>query len=507
MTLANIRVNSSNKLRHFFVFVSLGILAAGATIFFIQAVRSINVQQDIQYPESAVVFGIANLWRGGSLYHDFHNPPFAVTSYPPVFYLVSAAVSKLFARWIHFVYDCARAVAFAATILTAIVAAFVTGKTKSSRAAQFGTSLLFLGSSLLLPWGFMARVDSLMLLFTISGLYLFIHFKESNLKYLAVVAFVLAIFTKQSALAAPAAVILTLLYQRRWRQGLFFVGSLVSLLAVCLLGGNYLTNGLMSLNIIGGVDAPMRCQSVVEVFLRSFSGLFLPLVLSSLTLIAFLRRRLNGDQLSESEAVILLFGLYLVGSLALAAFSSTKLGSDRNYYLDSLLAASVLGGCGIEWLAGQSRESWAKAILAVCLVIFVGFSDFINQKYMMMTSDYFVSEDNSSVVEHLRPLTGDLLSQDANIPLRLGKPVFVTDFYHLSVMTATGRWKPDPLISLIEQRHFQAVVLSFDIGSNQRPDWSQYQGLDIWDPSILNAINNNYVLGERIGNSYIYQKR
>jgi len=485
----------------------LAFLAAGAAVFVIQAVRSINVQQDIQYPECAVVFGVVNLWHGGSLYHDFHNPPFAVISYPPVFYVISAVISKLFARSIYSVYVCGRVVALSATVLTAITVAAVARRAKTTRLSQISAPLLFLGSSLLLPWGFMARVDSLMLCFTMIGLFLFIKFNRSNWQYLAVLAFVLAIFTKQSALAAPAAAVVTLAFQRKWKESFLFAAALIFLSVACFLIGNYMTDGSMSLNIIGGIDAPARAQSIIEVFRRSFSGLFMPIVLSALALAAFIRKKPLGFSLTATDQVIFLFGIYLLGSLALAAVSSTKLGSDRNYYLDSLLAASVLGGFGIEWLADQSRRRWLYAILAISLVVCVGLPDFINQKYEIMTSNYFVSADNSAVLESLRPLSGDILIQDANIALRLEKPVFVTDPYHLAVMISTGRWSAEPLIKLIEQKHFQAVVLPFDLDAAERPYWASYQGLPSWDARILNAINVNYELADEKGGVCVYHKR
>ncbi|HZS48726.1 MAG TPA: glycosyltransferase family 39 protein [Blastocatellia bacterium] len=489
-------MRSKDGPRTFFIFITFAILLAGAIIFFVQAFRSIGVQQDIQYPESAVVFGVVNLWRGQPLYHDFQRAPFAITGYTPIFYILSAAISKLFAHSIHAVYLCSRIVAFIATLLTAIIAGLIAKQTGGNKTAQSSTVLFFLSSSLLLPWGFMARVDTLMLFFTVTGIYLFLRFNGSNWQYLSIVAFVLALFTKQSALAAPAAVFVELVFERRWRHALLFASGLFVLCVACFLIGNAMTGGLMSVNVLGSLDAPVRLKSIAEVLWNSLPGLLAGLIFSVAALATTKR----------SNTKIRLIALYFVFSVILAAVSSAKLGSDRNYYLDALLAVSVLGGIGIGRLANVAEATLSKAILCACIVIGAFVPD-LYQKYVTATSDYFVSEDNTAIVDELRTVSGDILTQDANIPLRLGKPVFVTDSYHLSVLEARHKWQPEPLIELIEQKRFQKVMLPLDIQSSGRPPWTIYQGLPIWDPRIVEAISRNYQLAEIKGSYHIYDRR
>jgi len=484
-----------NKSQALFISITFAGLLAGAAIFFIQALRSIGVQQDIHYPESAVVFGVINRWRGQPLYHDFHQAPFAVTGYTPVYYFLSAGVAKLFARSVHAVYALSRLVSFIATILTALTASLIVKREGGGKTAQFATALLFLSSSILLPWGFMARVDALMLLFTVGGLYLFQRFKGTTWQYLSIVAFVLALFTKQSALAAPAAVFGVLMLERRWRQAFIFATVLVLVCVICFAVFNQMTGGLMALNVIGSLDAPMRLRSIYEIFSNSSIGLLAPIMFAIFGIIA-----------ARGRARVALLILYLIGSIALAAVTSGKLGSDRNYYLDTLLAASMLGGIGIEWLSTFSGRGWLKAAIGTIIVILIIIPD-LNQKYATANTDYFVSENNDSTIDYLRNTPGDILTQDSNIPLRLEKPVFVTDSYHLSVLEACHKWQPDPLIQLIEQKHFQAIVLPFDVQAGERPSWTIYQGLPIWDSRILDAIAQNYQVTETLGTYHIYSRR
>jgi hypothetical protein len=251
----------------------------------------------------------------------------------------------------------------------------------------------------------------------------------------------------------------------------------------------------MALNVIGSLDAPVRLRSIYEVLSNSFIGLLAPIVFAIL-----------GIRAARGRYQIALLILYLIGSIALATVTSAKLGSDRNYYLDTLLAASMLGGFGIESLSKLGERGWLKAAVAAIIVILIIVPD-LNQKYATANTDYFVSEDNDSTIDYLRNVSGDILTQDSNIPLRLEKPVFVTDSYHLSVLEARGKWQPEPLIQLIEQKHFQAIVLPFDVQAGERPAWTVYQGLPIWDSRILDAISKNYKISETRGSYFIYGRR
>ena len=240
---------------------------------------------------------------------------------------------------------------------------------------------------------------------------------------------------------------------------------------------------------------PVRLRSIYEVFSNSFIGLLAPIAFAIFGLIA-----------ARSRSRIMVLVLYLVGSIALATFTSAKLGSDRNYYLDTLLAASMLGGFGIESLSKLGERGWLNAAVAAIIVILIIIPD-LNQKYATANTDYFVSENNDSTIDYLGNVSGDILTQDSNIPLRLEKPVFVTDSYHLSVLEACNKWQPDSLIQLIEQKYFEAIVLPFDVQAGERPAWTVYQGLPIWDSRILDAIARNYKISETRGSYFIYERR
>lgn len=89
----------------------------------------------------------------------------------------------------------------------------------------FGAVLLMMCSPLFFTQSFMAQLDMPAMVFTILGLYLFLTERMAA----SAVACVVAVLMKETAITTPAVFGLWLVWERRWREALYFVAPAIAL--------------------------------------------------------------------------------------------------------------------------------------------------------------------------------------------------------------------------------------------------------------------------------------
>jgi len=499
----NNRQPGTQKINLFWLLLFLALIP-GAFLFFKQACVSIPIKQDIQYPESVVVYGVWRVTTGEPLYLDYHLAPYVITDYMPVFYYAAGWLSKLFSPSIHGAYVISRMLVLLSSLIQTWLIYVICRELKLSRRAGLAAAGLFLSSSLLLPWGYQARIDMPMLVFTSLGLALLLRLESRGAYLLPIVPLVIAFFIKQSAVAAAGAAVVYLLLKRKFkRAAVFFALWALTILAIFYLL-NSATGGLLYLNVIEGTDVPIRLISMKEVFIAAFPGILASLVLGGIGLLSYAR---NGAKWRATEVTQpLLIILYFFFSLAQAALTSIKIGSDRNYYIESLLAACILSAFAFEYLEGIVSRQGAVLLLAAAILPALLLPDYLN-KLEKIERSFYITMPNDNLVREIALAPGDVLCQDLNVALRSGKRVFLSDSYHLAALEAKGRWDPGGLIEMIGNRKFSRVVLSFSLEEEERPSWFVYQGLALWSEAVLKAIDQNYKVIGKVDEYFIYAAR
>ena len=179
---------------------------------------------ELDYGEG-IVWQQAMLIPGSRMYGNIHDFPYIVFHYPPVYHLAVHAIASLGVDWLIAGRGLSVVAAFATGTLVAALVFHAARTSKSRTASMVGASVAGLITFTYVPvvvCASLMRVDMLAVALSFLGVYCAIRSLDRPwLLYPAVVAFVLAVFTKQTAVAAPLATfpVLFLLEPRRVLQG------------------------------------------------------------------------------------------------------------------------------------------------------------------------------------------------------------------------------------------------------------------------------------------------
>ena len=187
------------------------VLTVRATNYLAYSVRAVTFPFGLDYAEG-IVWQQALLIPGPRMYGKITQPPFIVFHYPPVYHLLVRAMGVLGIDLL----AAGRGVSLAATIVIVVLAGSITftamQESASTGARIFGSVLAGLMVLSYQPVEFSAvlmREDMLAIAFSMAGIYLSIVAGQRTITLcIAVLLFALAVYTKQTELAAPIAALL-----------------------------------------------------------------------------------------------------------------------------------------------------------------------------------------------------------------------------------------------------------------------------------------------------------
>ena len=299
--------------------------ALAAIVLLCYVATMLWASNELSPPESVVAAQSLMLAHDGTLYYDLKHYPFTVCAYMPSFYwlesgLIRAGFSAVHAgRWISF------AALLGLIALCGRIALLYTG----DRNAAWVAALAAASSSLLGAWGTTGQVDTLAAFFALAAFYHYSRFHvrgESSL-WIAGLCAALALFTKQTMVAAPTAIFVLLLMRDRkkalWFGAIFAAGVGAAVLAInAALDGRFLTDTVLREHESSSAARSFCCSRAT--LFRSRSGLLM------IVAVSFGRMR-RGHALAPS--------VYLIMATLVFLGTAAKIGSDTNYQIESTLLA------------------------------------------------------------------------------------------------------------------------------------------------------------------------
>jgi hypothetical protein len=132
------------------------------------------------------------------------------------------------------------------------------------------------------------------------------------------------------------------LINKKYKNGIFFFVSFLILIFSSLYLINFQTKGLFFLNIFFANQGPMEIKNFSSVF-----GLFLQnsFLILSLGFFSILNSKLNN-----------ILSIYSLLSLFFSIIFSLKLGSNTNYFLETLFLFSILSARTIEKILSSNSK-------------------------------------------------------------------------------------------------------------------------------------------------------
>lgn len=436
-------------------------------------VQQIQNPGDTSMPESLQVYGAQRVERGQNLYQDYHVAPFNYMPYTPFYFLIVGKMAGLSQLSLDGIFVLGRTVTFVCCLLLCVLL-FLEQKRKPGFLISASGAAFFIGSALLWEWGCTTRPDILAILLSLAGIQLYS--RSAFSRWVAVLFFLLAFLTKQSAISAPIAIGISEWLQGRRKDGAITAGLFVAAVAVILFLMDQLTHGMSTMDIIQNNAAPLAFLNAKLTAISFLQLAALPLIFAWLGML-------------EKERSVP--GLYFLTSLVLAAFSSLKLGSNVNYYLEPMVAGCLLIPAGIRQLVQMTKGSFVLVILILVLQI-----PQLNATIYRFRNPNF--RDEGTVRALVRSVDAPVLTDSPRLAV-LSKQQFLIDPFSLSYLEKLGKWDSSELVSLLENRQIGMVVLSVPIERSL-----SWQGATRLPSRAIDAVKNNYDFQRLIDGYYVY---
>jgi hypothetical protein len=445
--------------------LGVAMLALRAAYVGYSAAGALDFVLSLDYGEG-IVLQQALLILTSLAYGDVNAFPFLVFHYPPGFLLAARAGVALGLD----VVFAGRLVSFASTIAAALaVGALVRHALRDADAGArwvgaAGGAVSVFAFVPVAAWMPLARVDMLAFALTLWGLVLALHMRDVRWQVPAAAAlFTAAVFTRQTALAAPvAATIVLAMASPRDALRLVVTGLALSVATLVLM--SWVTDGRFLTHIVGyNVN---RYELWRLVWIYDFALLHGPLVLlgglGTLVVVASLwQRRLQlRASLGQSLELRARLGAFIyVGLSTLLLALIAKSGSATNYFIEWVLGCAVMigvlvGGLARAATAGASRSRLALAgaagvVLLVALQLrMLPAPPHVHRPYPQSSPDFA-----NALIELARSSDRSFISDDMVLHIRSGK-VVPWEPAIFAELASLGRWDEAQIIDQIRRGRF-----------------------------------------------------
>ncbi|MEA3035686.1 MAG: hypothetical protein QOH04_1451 [Sphingomonadales bacterium] len=450
--------------------VGLALLGFSALRLLLVAAKALFFPYELDYGEGIVWQQMLLIFQGRS-YGPIDGFPAIVFHYPPVFHAAAYALSATGLDPL----SAGRLVSLLATLACALFVRAFAARLAEGRAARLCGAFAALVALAFWPvglWAPLMRVDMLAFAFGLAGIrFGLAALRRPALVHAAALCFVAAIFTKQTAIAAPAATFLVLLLVRP-RTAKAGIAACLLLGTAALAAFAFATDGGFLRHIflynINRADYSRLAWIAQQAALHLFF-----FAAASFAIVQGLAERLPGyrgagwraarDTLRRrpgDAAFLLLLAYFGLTSVMLVLVA--KSGSSLNYFIEWMLAASVFAGLAVRDAASAARPSLIAALLPAALGAQILLLPASPSWTVSMAAARQPSLKRLEAAVHASPRP--VISDDMVLVLRGGKRVMWEPAI-FAELASERVWDERPFIARIRAREFGFFVTVGDRGS------------------------------------------
>lgn len=447
-------------------------LALVGFVLFFAGLRLARPGTVFYYTEGPVLGSLAALESTGDLADLYPadgwlEPPVVLTLYPPTYFAISAGLDRWLKSGGTFL-----GLRVVSTLALAGVLMLLAAQTHRRRAPP-AWMLALAAAALLTPAVYRvvggAQPDTLALLLTWVGITAAVGFKGSVVRIgalplsAAAAAFFLAFFTKQSFVAAPAALIISLAVDGRLKTGALFAAALAVAALAAVLSLDAATSGGYLANTVGALTGDSGWANLASTLTESRPLQWLPIWAAVLFV---LRDRLRAG-FPE---------IYLLVSTLLHTAAMLKTGSSVNYLLEPTFALLLLAV--IRWPSGDEsaaldrplrpraeRRAVSLAWLFAMALLLAASAAGLREYPAMRV--WVASAGHASVAD----FDGYPLVDARFFPAVLergGRP-WLNDPFAFGALEEIGQWDVSRLVSDLEGRRIPFALTTAPTGSGPAP--------------------------------------
>jgi len=461
------------------VFV-IAMLSLGALSVFVGTAVGLISFRDVGYPDSATLFRIDGLFRSGHLYPDINKPPYLITIYGPLTYVL-LGVPYTIARAAGLDPQLLVRLGVVGAMCVCLLLVFSTSRRMHpSRAVAWLCILFAVSSTPFAQWTTQIRGDFLAVGCSLASIYLLMS-SNRNLRVLgSPVLAGIAVLIKSTFLSAPVAIVLWCLYKRQYREGALWVAVFA-----CLIIGGYaiaLWREPLMLDHLMALRHPVaEYRGALELLWVALSQPVVPF--AALGFFLIFKNQATGS---------FLFALYWLTSWAVAIGTIPYVGANINYFWEPLLSSAVLAGVGLYDLCRKDRRAPVIVTWFLLLLLVRAFSPTLkNDIYNLRMSyanlvDYKAREARWDGL--VAVVTGRrFLSSIPDLATHAASPEMM-DPYLNAVLVLGGTWSFAPIVSKLDTGVYDFVA----IGTGQASGVPVYRGVEIWSEETWSALKRSY---------------
>lgn len=462
--------------------ILLGGLAIYIVFFIIESIILINYPYQISYGEGFILNQAVIISQGQSIYQDITNYPYLVGNYPPVYPFLCALFVKIFGVS----FAPGRFISFIAVILSGFLIYIILKENRRLQKGSFKESivisaLFFLASPYIFYTYPLYRVDALALLFSLAGLYFVFKFENRKSVYFSIPFFILALYTKQSFIAAPIASLIYLTFKNIKRGIIYFIFLSLVYVSIFLLlnnltGGQYcLHNFTYNANTFSILFAIRMCVSALQIHAILFTFAFAYIIH------IIIRKKLS------------LFAIYLIIT-ALMAISIGKIDSGINYFGELVACSCIILGIFLNETEFTNKESKNILIVTGLLLQLILFA---HMPYLTGHTPTNTDKKNAEKISlEIINTPGSILSEDGGLLVVNRRQILFQPFV-FTQLARQNLWDQGKFVADITEKRFSLIILTFNI--NYEIDKERLT------EEMAEAIRRSYYSEEKIGDYYIYR--
>lgn len=395
------------------------------------------------YGEGYVLALVQLLDERGTYFMNMGHYPFVPGHYPPVFIALVWPFYHFFGPSL-FV---PRLLSLLATVALLPVLFALAVALGVSRRTAFALAGLATCPWFLQTWAPLGRIDMLALLFSFAGL---LAFARGARLHVVFPLFWLAFFTKQSALLAPAAVLLHILASRELRRFALAAAGFVLPLLALFASLTIATHGEAFKDMVLYMAASgYEFGKLGKSYFR-FLGIAWPL-LAVITAALLRHRRAFGSGLPR---LMLIYWVLSILSLATIA----KFGAMQNYFIEPWLATVALTAAAIAILVARGGvPAWMRGAGLLAAAAAALYTRNASHHLPPAISDPENAVAFRRLWQVVRDTDGPILSENLAVLVVNRKPVLVEPSY-VVVLNRADLWRPRRIVRDCEDRVFSLVV-------------------------------------------------
>jgi hypothetical protein len=466
------------------IFLGLNLVAFlyGAYNLLSQPFQYVNAEPYYQFMATQVSHGI-------QIYNPLTETAYLTVPYPPVFFLVTGLLVKIFGSSLLIV----KVVPLLAGVGCSILVGLIVYQVSKSKVAGLISILILPATQILKFLAPIARVDTLGLFFSLAGVLVALRYSSSRKILWSLPFFVLAVFTKQSLVAAPVAVCLYLLVNKRVHLSILFGCLFATISGGLLLVGNIVTGGQLVQNVfinsgyqVKSIDPGLFFNSLLTLVEYQFPLFVAGIVYTIVNL--------------KKKGLLI---IYLGVSFFIFLITVGKPGASWHYGLEIVAICSVMLGLllakGLVILGSKVNYRLAfSGMLPVILLFLLSLGFPLLSGYSYANYRVGTSESYREVLSFIKDTNTKVFTEEPIFPLSAGVQWEPWEPATIMIADLENRsWNQSVLVSRFSNGYYEYVLTTVDLeegfGADPTP-WQYFISRCRFTEEMADLILDNYSL-------------